>query len=905
MISIVLMASLWLCPQTGQTSTPIGPTSLMSSDDVREPVAELLLEVTSAEPFILRGTIPLPPGTYLPGSPSPLVVEDSDGRLINDTQVEVVSRYPDPSDGADVVEVIARVKPVWTGKPSHYYQRFNVFHLERQAPQPPATPNVLDLVDGPKNVPERIQSLLVDPDSILVVATDPLGNQYVARPLRALQGTRAHRYGPYMTTVRTYETLRPDDPSSLPPNAYRHMMGVHSYLSTMTGEDALLLDLRFNNGSDGFNTVLGLDDPLGKIYFERLDLYVERSATKWWARQQFRDPSAFDPFVDQPTKVVYDGRNYYCFPIVKPMPGASGPMHLMPCKSQFLRRMVISPVGRKLRAFGILNQEGLAYAIKWPGSNRPKHWSWWNEDTARYFPQRYPLASIDWTNGSYGGKPHLRRTLTRWFEGCRDALANSTPFPLPEDKGSYTQLGWARPLGVPDGGATGGLGIQFVDGDRTVGCASTDGYRYLQLRHRLHGDRMPNVVWDQHGDPTGQDKWLVKCPSCDPVVFPVGPSGKPSWTFVVHDMNQGIYDPDFCPTSTGWAQNVHVSVNGLRPGYETNPDNFYNLTAYYPHNTYHHIRYTRLPMALSWIANDPVARDDVRAQAEMFRLTYTEYTNTNGAAYAASMAYDRKAVLARPGWGYHTGRGEGWGSTCMAAAYAMADDGWRASMRTWFDRVVATMDRGMSNTQTPGYGSIATGLPYDWGSLIGLQSNKLYGVQPADPRARQTWEEMIVQSAQRAFSESVFTEADPELAVLADIRSRSYYGLISPVSWNENGMHIWETCPVSDSTSTSPVTVYNCDPTTANCAGANPLPGGSYAPKWKDNHYTWPAMADGFDLTGDMIFRRRAYRMLTGNSCTKGCEPLIENALMNVGNPTWEPDYSEWSNKSVLLGRVQ
>jgi hypothetical protein len=870
---------------------------------LRYPVAEMQLEVKGQDPFILHGTLPLPPGTFPPGGLKPLVLQDADGRLIHDTQVEVVSRYADPSQGADVVEVIARVTPEAKTKPNSYFQRFKVFNLERGTQPDPGTPDIYDLLTGTRRVPQRIRDLVLDLDSILVVATDPLGHQYVARPLVGQQGIRVHRYGPYMTTLRTYETLRSDDPTNLPPNPYPHMMGVHTYLSTMAREDVLLLDLRFNNGADGYHPTVVMDDPLGKMYFERIDLYVERS-TEWWARQQFLDPSAFNALAEEPSKVVYAGRNYWCFPIVKPLP--SGNMHMMPCKSQFLRRMVISPKGKRVRAFSILDRSGQAYCTNRLNVRNERHWSWWNEATARYFPQRYELANLWFVNGLYGGLPDLRQKLAKWYRNCRDAVETGTPFPLPEDNGSLQQLGWARPLGVPDGGATGGLGIQYIDGDRTLASGSTDGYRYLQLRHRLHGDRMPNVVWDQFGDPTGQDKWLIKCPSCNPNVFPAGPTGVPSWTQIVHDMNQGIYDADFCPLP-GWDPNLYVNLAGLNPDYETNPDNFYNLNAYFPHNTYHHTRYTRLPIALSWIGNDPVARDDVRAQAEMFRLTYTEYTNQNGSSYAASLANDTQFVKNNPHWGYWTGRGEGWGSTCMNAAWAMADDAWRASMKPWYSRVVSTMALGMPLVQTPGYASITTGLPYDWGTLIGFQSNKFYGVTPPDPRARQTWEEMIVQSAMRGFMESVFVDADPEMAVLTNLRSRSYYSLLSPVSWSENGKHIWETCPVSDSVFVAPHSVYNCDPTIGGgaCAGQNNLPGGPYAPKWVDNHYTWPSMADAGEMTGDLLFSRRAYRMLTGSGCTGSCKSQIQQAIENFGDPTWEPDYSEWSNKSIMLGRMQ
>ena len=72
-------------------------------------VAVFELGAPSVNEFTLRGTVPVPKGTF-PRSDGkiPFAVKDFDGTLVP-AQVERVSSYPRYADGADVVEVLARV----------------------------------------------------------------------------------------------------------------------------------------------------------------------------------------------------------------------------------------------------------------------------------------------------------------------------------------------------------------------------------------------------------------------------------------------------------------------------------------------------------------------------------------------------------------------------------------------------------------------------------------------------------------------------------------------------------------------------------------------------------------------------------------------------------------------------
>jgi len=69
-------------------------------------IAELELSLQSSTSFLLRGTIPVPKGTYpRKDGKIPFSIRNWDGQVVP-TQVEIVSRYPRDSDGADVVEVM-------------------------------------------------------------------------------------------------------------------------------------------------------------------------------------------------------------------------------------------------------------------------------------------------------------------------------------------------------------------------------------------------------------------------------------------------------------------------------------------------------------------------------------------------------------------------------------------------------------------------------------------------------------------------------------------------------------------------------------------------------------------------------------------------------------------------------
>ena len=154
--------------------------------------------------FVLRGTFPVPPRVYpRADGKDPFVVRDWDGTPLT-TQTELVSRYANEADGADVVEVLAKVSrdpSVASGNPVRYQVVFSP-HLALAGP---GTIGLEDLL-ATQGVPATIQALLADPNGIEITTHDCFGNRYVSRPLDGTGRYRLERRGRISTELCIYQT---------------------------------------------------------------------------------------------------------------------------------------------------------------------------------------------------------------------------------------------------------------------------------------------------------------------------------------------------------------------------------------------------------------------------------------------------------------------------------------------------------------------------------------------------------------------------------------------------------------------------------------------------------------------------------------------------------------------------
>lgn len=779
-----------------------------------ETVAVLELAAPTALEFTVRGTFPVPPGIYPRADGlNPFQVRSHDNVLVP-AQTEVVSSYPVRSDGADVVEVIARVRRQAALTPGQF-TRFDVVY----APH----------VDTPVALTPRVQSLRSLTNGIVLRTRDVYGNVYRSDLRAGALGRKLLKDGSELLQERCYDVLRPELPQSGSSGTLPHFMGVHSYLSYWAHDDVVQLDLRVHNGTSGSDRSPGavLDDLQDKLYFDQLELIVPEG---WAILPDFDDPS-----IGQPRQLA-NGR--VMRPLVKG--NADGTLHVLGRQAQFLRRVAIARVGSEAYGQELVEERFLGYCRFGVNSHGNALWSWWNPETARYYPQRHKLPDLSYL-GDVSGFTTTRAKLRADFDRLIDffeAGASMNVYPL-----HYPRLGWAHPWGVGYGGMTGGTEIVMYDGFITAFAASNDGYRYTLLRHRMYTDRMNDVLFEMNGEPTSVFRWLV------------------------HGSN-GVYMPgNFYqvqitgPDMLGWGSVPTHQVNavqqsGLAPAYEA------TLSTFRPIDLQHLVRYLSSPKALAWLGNDSVAKDDILMQAELARMSYFHApVGANGAALGSSMLGDLNWVANNPGKGFSFGRGEGWTVDAMCAAYSLGHPTWRADARNWFERIADMVHDGRVD---------CTGMIQ---AIVNTKIlNGLY-------RARQSIEQAIVENALWSMRESVFRGVDfARMGKLKRVIIDSAYTMIGFPAWEPIGAGPWNHVAIGPISLAQPM-FCNSLPTEGAAAGG------------LDKFQSWCTLAYGWELSGDPLFLQRTIQMSgsqysTFKSAVQGGFMNMENkaALMSLSN---------------------
>ena len=389
--------------------------SWMTPGHAQEVVARVEVEDPDLEEFVLRATVPIPPEVYpRDDGMIPFGVRDSSGKIVP-TQVEIVSRYADPAQGADVVEILARVR-----------------RPDGLAAGSPVTYDVVDRVQPPQEfvATPLIGNVFGKPGVLFLAARDVFGNIYYLDLVAGSASSTILRHGPTALQLRTYGEMTPlvENPSAL-----ARLLGVHAYITAYAGENALSIDLRLHNGSIGADPAQ--PTPLGKVYFDAIYLGVPKGAV---LQQSFDDPF-FGSTLDLGSTTLFE--------LVGP--NSDGTLHMMPPQAQFHRRLVVGPSGEKERARSILEERGLGFARAGTnGVGQPLH-SWFNAETARYFPQHSRLPHLD-----HLGPASIRSDHAAELAELAGLVESGSPSPseFPVVCGA---LGWAHPYLVKDGGMTG------------------------------------------------------------------------------------------------------------------------------------------------------------------------------------------------------------------------------------------------------------------------------------------------------------------------------------------------------------------------------------------------------------------------------------------------------------------
>lgn len=744
-------------------------------------LGELELELPQADTFALRATLPVPKHFFpRTDGATPVVVRDTDGTTYA-AQVETVTRYASDADGADVVEVLARVARPASAAPGQRVRYAVVYQ--------PTAPAAL-------SVDPDVAALLAGGQTIVARTHDCFHNEYTSDLWGPAQihapSVRTLRSGPVADQRATHSILAPTLVVDGATGTLPHMFGVHAYLTRWADEPFVTLDLRVHNALSGKDTTSTIDNPLAKLYFADFEL---RLPPGWVVLNAFDDPYFGTP---------YDEDGYRVWPIVRPI--GDGTLHVIPQTGQFERRLAICREGSEARALEHLREGGLAFCRSGTNAANMPYFSWWNESTARYFPQRQELPYLESI-----GEANLRAAETGelWQRTTQVATGAAGLWPA-----ISTGFGWAHPWGVSEAGMVSGSEIYLYEGIVTAAGASRDGYRLHQLVHRMYTDRQHNVLYDYDGQPTRWETWALDTPS-----------GRflPVWWYNAPML--WAADP-FGFTIAPQFQNQYVAANGLAPAYEA------GLLAYDSIDEAHLIRYTRTPKALVWLGNDALAKDDLSAQAEGILFAYNETPqDLYGGIVPTGLLAAENFVSAYPGHGIFYGRGEAWGLDVVCASYSLQTPEWRARVRPWFGKVIDVLERGQSSCSGT------------------IQNTPLGNVFGGKYGCHQSIEAAITENALVSMRESVYAGSDLARTLQVNkVLRKSAYAMIGPLKWSNVYHGPWAMMAVSPANIAKP---QFCSYVPAD---------GNYG--YPDHYQIWSTFAYGYEITRDTKFLAKAREAL-------------------------------------------
>jgi hypothetical protein len=674
--------------------------------------------------FVLRATVPLPKNLHGGASGNARLGFALDGGDAIPAQIETVARYPRQQDGASVIELVARVdRPDGVAAGQRHVYSVVVLDAPVTPPQVPADPAGA-LVQGPLDLPGAVNTLLGNPANVSLFARDAFGHEYRFDVLGPQSHKKVLKHGYHHAQIKSSGELRPVSPVSGSTGTLPHLFGAQTYVSTLSGEPVVLLDLRVHNAHTGGSGTTALRE----VYFDELVLRVPSGFT---VLQDFPDPKS---------GVTSSGGGWTRFSVVTPEAG--GKLHVLPRQSQFHRRLAIAPTAVADRARRLLDGEGLGFVQRGKDGSGADLYSWWAIGTTRWFPQSFQLPSLAHVNVQTL-RDQFTNELTK-IQGAVQSGASLGAYPI-----ETARLGWAHPYGTSYGGMTGGVGIHLFDGVRLVEARALEGRRLARLVHRLNTDRQPNALFRPDGEPIRLEDWLVNSSGLVPHV---------PFSFYMKPL--GSADP-FGLASAPTFQIQAVVAQGRTPDYQS------AIASYQPHDLQHLIRYTANAKVLAWLENDSLAKDDLLLQAELFRLSYHPYSNNaSGYTDGTGMRADQVFVSQFPGRGADIGRGEGWGFDVASAAYALGSPAMRDAFYPWFQEGAVLLNDAV--------------VPCTGHLLARVNSKMLDGKY----RASQTYEDAILYNSVRGIVESVFRgRSAPHTSMLEQVLGSGFTSFIGPLKW--------------------------------------------------------------------------------------------------------------------------
>lgn len=598
--------------------------------------------------MFVRGTIPVPRGMIIDGDPRvQLAVISPPDPTAAITQVEVVSRYPDAADGADVVEVIAHVRRPETMVPGTQVEYQVVFH--------PHTPVDFELSPA-------VEALLETPGALRLVANDPFGHRYEADLLKKYRDEdptiERMRSGAAVREFRVPEVLIPVTPEQGAQGTLPRMMGVNTFLKTFRDQDFFALDLHIHNAFDGKDTTVDWDEVINDLYFEKLNLRLPQG---WTVVQSYENPYAGPGSNAGSMQEV---------PIVGAM--SEGTMHLMHRQSQFSRRIVIARADAVADARVELDRGNLGFCVDGVAASGERLWSWWNEDTARFLPTNHRLPNLSGMTSAAAIDAENTAKLNGMIEQIRTGASGQFPI-------QAGNLGWSHPYGIAYGGMTGGERIDQIPGVDVAWSGSQNAFRYIELRSKMMTERQPFALMTSKGVPTKVEDHMILGGNAGPWL--------PFHLWMTFIGDDSYFDFQSAPTF----QSDFVANQGKKPAYEQ------TLRNYRPIDLQHLIRYSGDLQTLTWLGNDSVSKFQLRQAAELFRMTHHEGAlSNNGYVGGHTLRARQLHTAAFPGVGVDYRRSQAWGLHATVAAYATGDTILRARLRPWLADVSRCVQAGQS-----------------------------------------------------------------------------------------------------------------------------------------------------------------------------------------------------------------
>jgi len=576
--------------------------------------------------FIVRGTVPIPPGmnigdVYTVGINSPFTLVDQKQQELP-TQCQVVAKYPN-GDTA-VVELSAVASKSGLTAPANGKLQFRVIKKTQTFKLP--------------QFDEQLFELATTDDAVRLRARDVHGNLYETSISRSFKKFEPHkkwrwyRVGEAMTTLELPQWLQ--SPGTHTSQLY--LGGVHAWMSARNNSRVLSLDLNFHNG--GLETANGGFFILDDIYFESLELVMP---TEWDVLADWPEPTMGASYIENGERVV---------PLVEKLP--NGKMNILPQRFEREWRLQLFLAGDEIEAREIAENKTVAIAIDGQVNGR-RLYNWNNPETARYLAQAFPTPDM-----SHVGNiaQYVKTEKNKYNTILKDGLPHG-----PNSNGTG-QIGYFNPHGAQYGGESGGEEIWQWPGIEIIGSRNiSDGITWTRAVHRSVTDRHWGCIYFFSGQPTVLDSHLSK-------------NGKAPWDI----FNSKFFQGKDLPWDFKNADDSHVNFvanNGLKPPYEG------PLKGHDPQDYQHYCRRTWPAKILVWLENDHIAKNKLQMVAELARMTYL---TGPGEELDTDIQFIKQFGT---NIGTEIGRGDGWVFDACATAYAVSHDLWRQRWLPWFEEV--------------------------------------------------------------------------------------------------------------------------------------------------------------------------------------------------------------------------